>query len=356
MQPRAQETLQGTIKRLLDQGYVRVAGRTIEAIVASTNDPRGIIQQRLRELDAEVARLESEDITRLPPDNPVIRALLADLETVMGRNQSRVDAAGDDVQGAGVDVAGTLTRQLAFPGMTDDQVRLLAVGREWASADPEVVQRLVQYVDGAAWAEELSVYGDDVLRVVGNQAIFGMAQGWHPIRVAREMRKKTERLPASAANTLMRTLYLQTYRDGTTIHQNANVQLINRVVRIESLDSRICAACVYRHGEVVWDRERDGGQPILRIDEHHNGRGTTVTEVIGARPLAVRRGEEWFKTLRDDQQREIIQNDSAHRAYKAGAVQLQDFVKPYEDRVFGSMMRQASLTDMLGAGAKDWYQ
>jgi len=126
MQPRAQETLQGTIKRLLDQGYVRVAGRTIEAIVASTNDPRGIIQQRLRELDAEVARLESEDITRLPPDNPVIRALLADLETVMGRNQSRVDAAGDDVQGAGVDVAGTLIRQLAFPGMTDDQVRLLA--------------------------------------------------------------------------------------------------------------------------------------------------------------------------------------------------------------------------------------
>ena len=50
-------------------------------------------------------------------------------------------------------------------------------------------------------------------------------------------------------------------------------------------------------------------------------------------------------------QREIMRNDSAHRAFKAGEVQLKDFVKDYTDPVFGEMVRQASLVDMLGDGA-----
>lgn len=350
---RQAETIQGTINRLVDGGYAAVAQRTLGAIAASVNDPNGLIQQRLGELDAEVARLQAAGVTRLKPDNAVLRALLADMDTVMGRNASRVDAAGDDVQTAGVTVSGTATRQLALPGVGDEQVRLL-VGRDWASPDPEAVNRLVQYVDIPAWADELAKYGSGIVQTVNNQALFGFAQGWSSMRAAREIRNATENLPGHVANTLMRTLYMQSYRTGTAIHQNANVQIIKRVIRVESLDSRICAACVYRHGEVVWDSLRNAGEAIQPIDEHHQGRGTTVSDVLGS--LNVPRGEDWFGTLSAERQREIMRNDSAFRAWQAGAVQLKDFVKPYTDPVFGEMMRQASLKDMLGDGAKEWYR
>lgn len=354
MQPRARETIQGTIRRLLDANYVDVAGRTVQAVTNSVTDRNGLIQRRLRELDAEVARLQESGVTRLPADNPVVRALLADLDTVMGRNASRVDAAGDDVQGTAVDAAGELTRQLALPGIGEDQVRLL-VGADWASPDPEVVRRLVQYVDMPAWADQLADYTKGVVQTVENQALRGMALGWSSVKTAREIRKVTEGLPAHVANTLMRTLYMESYRSGTAVHQNANVQLIRRVVRIESLDSRICAACVYLHGNVIWDSERNAGEPIPPIDEHHQGRGTTITDVLGT-TVNVRRGEEWFNTLSAERQREIMRNDAAFAAWQAGAVDLKDFVKPYDDPVFGDMVRQASLKDMLGDGAKQWYQ
>lgn len=348
------ETIRGTIDNLLDRGYVAVTRRTIEAIVASTNDPNGLIQQRLAELEAEVERLKADDVNRLSPDNPVLRALTADLEIVMGRNQSRVDALGDDVQTAAVDVSGEATKQMAFPGMTDGQIRLV-MGVDWASADPEVMNRLVQYVDMPEWADEVGQYGRGVVATVNNQAIRGMAQGWSSIRVSREIRKIAENLPASVANTLTRTLYNQSYRSGTTIHQNANIQLIDQVIRVESLDGRICMACVYLHGDIVWDSRRDVGTPIVRIDEHHNGRGTTMSKVFG-REVTVGRGEDWFMGLDAGRQRDLMRNDAAFDAWQAGAVQLRDFVKPYEDRVFGSMVRQASLQDMLGEGARAWYR
>ena len=348
------EAITGTVGRLLDRGYVDVAQRTLGAIASSTTDRNGIIQVRLGELEAEVERLRSDEIYQLPPDNPVLRALLSDLDSVMRRNQSRVDASGDDVQGAAVDVSGTLTRQLALPGLSDDQVRIVT-GADWSSADPEVVQRLVQYVDTPAWADELAQYGPRIVKTVENQALFGISQGWSSVKAAREIRRVTEGLPTSVANTLMRTLYMQSYRSGTAIHQNANVQLIKRVIRIETLDGQICIACIYQHGEVIWDGVRDAGQPIQPIQEHHSGRGTTMTEVHGM-TRNVTRGEDWFGTLSTGRQRALMRNDSAYRAYQAGAVQLQDFVKPYDDPVFGPMVRQASLKDMLGDGAKAWYQ
>jgi hypothetical protein len=112
---------------------------------------------------------------------------------------------------------------------------------------------------------------------------------------------------------------------------------------------------VYLHGEVVWDAERDAGKPIPAIKEHHNGRGTTISEVFGI-SRDIGRGEDWFNGLSDVRQREIMRNDSAHRAWVDGKVRLADFVEDYSDPVFGDMMRQASLKGMLGDGAKDYYK
>jgi hypothetical protein len=188
-----------------------------------------------------------------------------------------------------------------------------------------------------------------------NQALNGIARGWGPLRASREIRRVTETMPTHVANSLMRTLYLESMRSGTAIHQNANVQIIRQVVRIESLDNRICVACIYLHGEVIWHHERNKGQPIPKIEEHHQGRAVPVTDVLGT-TSNVRRGEEWFNGLSRERQQALMRNDSAFRAWEAGAVELKDFVKSYEDQVFGPMVRQAALSDMLGDGAKAWYK
>lgn len=341
--PSPQGSVIRLVRSLLDRDYVSTTGRVIRAVTLSTNQPGGIIQQRLTELDAEAARLAAEG-KRLRPDNPVVRALMADLEPVMGRNGGRVDGIAPDLQGEALDTAGTLTRQLALPGLDDEALQ--ALGVQWNTPDPEAVRRLIEYVDNPAWAEQLAGYSDDVLETVRNQAIRGIAEGWGPLRIAESIRQVTEGLPVHRANTLLRTLQMQSYRDGTAIHQNANTDIIRRVIRIETLDGRICMACVSLHGTVVWDSERDGGKPIPRISEHHNGRGTTISETA-ITPRDVQTGEDWWAGLSREQKLNLA-GPGKFDALQSGRASLRDFVTTYEDSVFGEMVREASLSGVLG--------
>lgn len=332
------------INGLLDRGYNATVQPVLNAVARSTNS--GLIQQRLGELDAEVARLMAAG-EKLKPDNPVLRALLADLETTMAVNGRVVDSAAQPVQQTAVDAAAKIQRQLALPGMTNQQ--LAAIGIKWNVPDPEAVMRLVGYSQSPQWAATINKYGQDVLAIVNNQAIRGIAAGWSPLRTAREIRRTTEMLPAHQANNLMRTLQLTSYRDATAASQNANVAIISQVIRIEALDHRTCLFCVGAHGTVMWNSEQNAGEPVPRVNDHHSGRGTSVVEVIG-RKLNIVSGSTWFAALppeRQQQQASFANSPETWAAFKAGKVTLADFAQPYSDPTFGDMTREASLTDAL---------
>lgn len=347
-QPR-QGTITDLISGLLDKGYTRAAQPVLDAVARSTNS--GLIQQRLTELDAEVARLMASG-DKLRPDNPVLRALLADLEDTLGTNARVMDGAAETVQATGSDAAGKIQRQLALPGMTDAQLARLGV--VWNRPDPAAVAQLVDYANSDAWAATLSKYGDDVFAVVRNQAIIGISNGWSPLRTAREIRRITQSFPAQQANNLMRTLQLTSYRDATAIHQNANLAIIDQVVRIAALDLRTCLSCVSQHGDVIWEGERNAGDPVPRVQDHHSGRCTSVVIVKG-RTVNIQSGETWFASLpeaRQRQQNSFAASPGKFDAFKSGQVTLRDFRHPYTDDVFGPMMREASLTGALkNAGA-----
>ena len=57
-------------------------------------------------------------------------------------------------------------------------------------------------------------------------------------------------------------------------------------------------------------------------------------------------GEEWFSQLPEERQRAQM-GDSAFELWKGGRIDLRDFVQPYQDRVFGEMVREASVKGML---------
>lgn len=342
-----QGTVNDLINRLLDKNYEKVARPVLNAVASSVTGTNTLIQQRLKELDAEVARL-NEAGEKLKPDNPVLRALLADLDDTMKVNERMVNGASEAVQATGSNAAATIQRQLALPGMTDSQMK--SIGIVWNKPDPEAVARLVGYSQSPEWAATLSKYGNDVVGIVNNQAIRGIASGWSPLKTAREVRNMTENMPGYQANSLMRTLQLTSYRDSTAINQQANTAIISQVIRIAALDSRTCLSCVALHGKVLWDSERDAGSPVPRVDDHYNGRCTSVVQVTGRKPLGIVSGPDWFSNLSEDRQRQqggFANSPGKWEAYKNGDVTLQDFVHQHTDPTFGEMLGEASLTDAL---------
>lgn len=107
-----------------------------------------------------------------------------------------------------------------------------------------------------------------------------------------------------------------------------------------------CAACVALHGTRL---------PIdARIDDHHNGRCTSITVLKGRPAPNVQSGEAWFAQRSEAQQRAQM-GDAAFEAWRAGRVQLREFAVRTEDPVFGGMIQEASLKGILGSGAREFY-
>lgn len=322
---------------LLDRGYQRAAGATLNALYSSVSS--GIIETRLQQLEAEATRLRAEG-ERFTTDNPVLRALLADFDDAMARNARAVDGVSEAVQETGTGAAGAIQRELTFPGMSDDQ--LLAIGMRWNYPDPDAINATVNYATSDAWKAALRKYQQDAPDSVLNIALRGIAAGQNPITTARALRAAVQGIPVSQANTLMRTLQLHSYRDATVLHQQANTDIsTGTIVRIAALDDRTCMACIRLHGEIY---------PVgTRIDDHWNGRCTSILQVRG-RAYNIQPGEVWFNSLPETQQRRQMGN-AAFDAWNSGQIQLRDFVHDHDDPIFGHMVQEASLRTMLARNA-----
>lgn len=329
------------IVQLQDRGYEAVAGRVLLSIEQSTSS--GVVAQRLEELRAEAQRLQAAG-ERLQADNPVLRALLADLDPVMRRNGNRIDGVADDLQRAGTDAAGQIVRQLALPGL--DDAALQAMGIQWNVPDPEAVAAAVQYSQSEAFAASLDRFAPDVMTTIQNMAVRGVVEGWSPLRIAEELTRLVQELPLAWANNIMRTLQLTSYRDAGVIHRLANADILEYQIRIAVLDTRTCLACIALHGTRL---------PLdARVDDHHQGRCDSICQVRGFPPREIQSGEDWFNSLDEGQQRDMM-GHANYEAWRAGAVTLSDFVQPYQSDIYGSMIRQASLLGILGDAARQYY-
>lgn len=327
------ERLTDLIRRLLDRGYTRATDQVIRAIVRDATT--GAIAQRLAELDDEARRLAALNRPLLP-SNPVIVALLVSLEETLRNDARRIADAAEDVQRTGIGAANELTRRLALPNVPDDQLRTI-LGVSWNTPSEEAVAAVVNYTDMPSWADELASYGPRVQTTVRNQAIRGIAEGWGPIRTAREIRQTAQGLPAHQANNIMRTLQLQSYRTGSAVNMAANADILDGHMRIAALDNRCCMSCIALHGTVL---------PIgERVDDHHQGRCTSIPLVTG-RSRRIQTGPEWFESLPEERQL-IIAGPGKLDALRRGDIRWQDLPVAYDDPTFGRMIREAALKDLL---------
>jgi hypothetical protein len=338
-QPTA-NSLTNLLSRLLDRGYDQIVGSILDAMVENTES--GALGRRLDELETEAAELETNG-ERLSYDNAVLTALRADLDTATQQYANDLDHASGAVLASGLTAAGLWVRQTSLPGVSDDE--LPALGIRWNSPDPEALNAVVDYTSRFAWQMELSRYQSGIGQVARNIAIRGVLEGQNPTTTARELREMVTGLPIARANAIMRTLQMQAYRDAVALHQLANAEIFTEQIRIAALDDRCCLACVALHGTRM---------PIGEVvQDHHNGRCTSVAVVRG-RDFVVPSGQVWFNSLSEQEQIEIA-GPANYAAMQAGAVTLADFVQPYFDPVFGQMLRERSLSGILGSEAEQYY-
>ena len=316
--------------QLLKKGYTNAVRQVVGAI-ASEITPGGILHRRLQQFD-DHARELAADGQRVAADDPVLRALLADFGVALRRQAGLIDAAAPGVGATGIDAAGQFFRQTTLPGMSDQQAA--AVGIRFNQPDPEAVAAAVNYTGGAAWENELRRYQEDIGEQVRQIALRGIVAGRGPLAIANDLRGAVEGIPAYRANALMRTLQLQSFRVGAAVHQTENASILSHQIRIAALDNRTCLCCVSEHGKIM---------PLGEvIQDHHQGRCTSIAVVRG-NPRTVQTGEAWFSGLPEERQRAIA-GPGAFEALRRGDVRLGDFVQPYEDAVFGDMIRQGSLS------------
>lgn len=333
------------LSKLLDKGYTQATAQVIRSIARDTEV--GPLAERLKAFDQHAAEL-AEKGEPLKPDDPYLRALLADFGDALKKDAVLIDAAGPDVQGLGIDAAGQFVRQTSLPGFSD--AMLQGIGVQWNTPDPEAVNAAVGYVTSDAWKAELKQFSTDPVDQAQAIAIRGIVAGQGPLTTARDLRAYIENYPAYRANSLMRTTQLESYRQATAIHQDANRDILLVQIRMAALDDRTCLCCIALHGTEV-----PIGEPII---DHDSGRCFSVTKVkgrlgevitqryIGDDVALFQTGEEWFNSLPEERQKAIA-GFGALDALKKGEVQLKDFVQPYQSPIFGDMVRQASLKTAL---------
>jgi hypothetical protein len=340
--PTANEQHQQLIDRLLTDGFNRAAGSLLNQMA----DLPPNIQQRLKDLEEEANRLKAAGL-KLDPDSAYLRALLADTETWLNSQRGLLDAQGARIQLDGADAGQSAAQQMT--GLyTDDayKARAAQVLASWNRVSADQLASLVDLVGTDAWRAELGSFPDNVINTLTDVTIRGFIEGWNPLKTARELRKVTEVTPVLQAENLLRTLYNVSSRRGMQAVYLQNADILEYQIRVGTLDTRICTCCIALHGTRL-----ELNEPVL---DHHRGRCVSVVKIRNI-PLSVPTGVDWFNGLPESEQLGIL-GYAGYQAWKAGAVTLADFVKPYQDDLFGEMIQAASLKGILGEAARKYYK
>lgn len=218
----------------------------------------------------------------------------------------------------------------------------------WNRPSPEALKTLIGYVDGDAFRQKASVFGEKAAQNIADVVLSGVAQGMNPRAIAR-LTSSWFDIPYSWAENSTRTVQLYSNRAANQASYMTNPDVLNGWIWIAALgDSRTCMSCISQHGSKHTLDEV--------LSDHHQGRCTPAPWVKGTTwPDIIVSGPNWFDAQPESYQRGQM-GGALFNAWKAGAMQWSDMSEPYEDDVYGIMLREASVSGTLGVEqAKQYY-
>lgn len=203
-------------------------------------------------------------------------------------------------------------------------------------------------------------FGQAVAQQVEQHIVDGIAAGMNPRRIASLLQRNLQNsLGAGLTWTLttVRTAQIKSYQLANHATYQANPRIVPEWVWVSALDSRTCMSCIAQHGSV---------HPITEtLNDHQNGRCAPVPKTISYRDLGItgipdpvepfESGEDWFSKQPEATQRQAM-GPAMFKAFKDNRFSFRDLSRPYQDEVYGELLREASLRDLLGEQAKEYYR
>ena len=195
-------------------------------------------------------------------------------------------------------------------------------------------------------------FGPAVTRQLEEALVDGIALGYNPRKVAREIVRQRLGVGLNWALTTARTANLWAYREATRANYMANSDIVAGWTWYAQLDDRVCMSCVVQHGSAH--------QVDEVLNDHHNGRCAAIPKVplaarLGLSVPEVQPGGDWFRGLpAGEQQRRM--GPAMWAAWQAGEFDLPELSVQYDDPVYGDMLREASLSGLLGDRAQEYYR
>lgn len=205
----------------------------------------------------------------------------------------------------------------------------------------EAIQQLAGFLakDGALYAAIKAGYGSLTDRIA-DAIMRGVALGDNPKTIALYLNKQIGMGLTDAMRT-MRTAQLWAYRSAAQANYVANSNVVTGWVWMAREDSDVCAACLAMHGT------KHDVEEIL--DGHYNCRCVPLpmTKLNPDPPIPEGRGEEYFNSLSEDKQREML-GAAKYEAWKEGRFEFSQLAVHKEDEVFGQMTVVPTNKELLG--------
>lgn len=313
-----------------------------------------------RDYQASAQRLQDAYRRALPPIRASANDLLAEIE--------RIEAAtGEAVRDVtGLNAYGRLTRQIEaelqdFAVIARDESARLAenglgmgvnaaldavgaqsgiAARVWMRPDPAALERLISTVNSDAMRANIARFGANAADDFAALMTTLTAQGKGGRFIARAVAGWTN-VPLAWADNMARTTQNVSYRGANHAAMKANERLLDGWLWRAALDVRTCMSCISQHGRL---------HPVDEaLNDHHRGRCAPVPVVRGSTwTQAVETGEAWYGRLPQGTQRRIA-GDLLYTALREGDAGWSDLSKPYQDDVFGEMLRAASVRELVEA-------
>lgn len=208
--------------------------------------------------------------------------------------------------------------------------------------------------DGSPLRLLLNEFGSEASREISAMLINSIAAGRSIRRIAQDMRRLTQE-PLARTLLVARTEVLRAYRQGSIATYQANKDVVKGWTWVSAASARTCMACWMMHGTAHSNEEM--------FSDHPNGRCTPVPltktwEELGIAGMReqepIQSGESAFLNLPASEQRRIM-GGPAYRAWRDGAVTLQDFVGVKQSSQWGETHHTRSLRDILGEDAQRYY-
>lgn len=314
----------------LERDYQAVSTR-LQSAYRRTLAP---LQAQLDTLTAEIGAAEgltAEEVRGLR----TYRDLLRRIETEMQGFAAITRNEMGDLQGGAVQLGLDSAFDLASGQLNAGQARVIAGA--WLRPDPAALQALIDYADGAALRDRMATFGANAAQNFADTMLSLVAQGRNPRAIGRTMATWFN-LPYAWADNQARTLQLYSYRAANHATYRANERILDGWLWRAALDARTCMSCVSQHGSI---------HPVSNtLNDHHRGRCAPIPIVKGTTWAAsVESGEAWFARQSPAMQRQMM-GPGLFAAYQRGQVNFSDLSQPYQDGVYGTMLRQASLRDL----------